>query len=134
MSRNFIGIPINYPPTKEVDMKKIMLKLEDLRVETFEVSPHRHDSSGTVFANADTDGGVHCGNDTLHTECFVTQCTPTCVFAQTCVDNTCPQTCAETCATCDYTCWGTCGQNNTCVDSCNGLCTTGVDTCHATCT
>jgi hypothetical protein len=93
-------------------MKKLALKLDDLRIDSFETTS-RTSGKGTVF-------GEQC---TCWTNCTCPGC-PTC--DATCGGNTCDGTCdcggetnlctfdgANTCQgscaggdTCDYTCWG----------------------------
>lgn len=80
-------------------MKRFHLKLEDLAVETFAVTPAGDRRIGTVFGNEESleTESDWCGGDV----------SPTCVGgAGSCV-NTCDFTCANTCKwTCD---------DNTCI-------------------
>lgn len=75
-------------------MSKLTLRLDDLRVDTFDTTPAER-GRGTVF-------GQQC---TCYTVCTCPGC-PTC-------DGTCPAdpSCADTCwETCDgMSCWHTCG-------------------------
>lgn len=85
-------------------MKKLMLAVEDLTVESFDTSPAGR-PRGTVV-------GRQC---TCYTECTCPGC-PTC-------DGTCPEdpSCADTCETCDgMSCWESCGPSG--CDTCDYSC------------
>ncbi|HEX2079589.1 MAG TPA: hypothetical protein VHG08_17820 [Longimicrobium sp.] len=86
-------------------MKKLMLAVEDLIVESFDTSPAAR-PRGTVV-------GQQC---TCYTVCTCPGC-PTC-------DGTCPEdpSCADTCwDTCDgRTCWESCGPSG--CDTCDYSC------------
>ena len=72
-------------------MNKLKLKLDDLRVDTFQTTPAPKEK-GTVF-------GEQC---TCYTQCTCPGC-PTC-------DASCNGTCDASCnGTCDASCNGTCG-------------------------
>jgi hypothetical protein len=94
-------------------MKKLMLRVEDLRIDSFSTTPAARDA-GTVF-------GEQC---TCWTNCTCPGC-PTC-------DESCNGTCDASCnGTCDVSCGGGCGTGWgewTCDNSCDG----GF-TCDATC-
>jgi hypothetical protein len=81
-------------------MKKLTLRLEDLRIDSFSTTPVRREK-GTVY-------GEQC---TCHTACTCPGC-PTCDAScnGTCdasCNGTCGATCAGTCAaSCDFNCGG----------------------------
>ena len=85
-------------------MRKLRLDVEQLTVETFEVTRAAERERGTVRG--------HLTNNVI-----------------TCDNTDCNQnTCLDTCATCPNTCWYSCGDTcpgtcpNTCAQSCNGTC------------
>ena len=90
-------------------MKKLRLRLEDLRIDSFTTTQVRREK-GTVY-------GEQC---TCHTQCTCPGC-PTCY--------------ASCNGSCDASCNGTCGAscNGTCDASCNGGCGSGGWTCDGTC-
>jgi hypothetical protein len=75
-------------------MKKLKLRLDDLRVDTFDTSAGRKEK-GTVF-------GEQC---TCYTQCTCPGC-PTCYAS---CNGSCDASCNGTCGdTCDASCQGTC--------------------------
>src|SRR5690349_732207 len=95
------------PPTEEVAMNKLSLKVEELSVESFAVSAGDGEA-GTVQAYHHS-RGHHATCDPLVGTCF----------GYTCFE-TCAGTCGDTCASCVYTC-------DPAVGTCFGY------TCYATC-
>jgi hypothetical protein len=92
-------------------MNKLKLRLEDLRIDSFDTTAPQK-SKGTVF-------GEQC---TCYTQCTCPGC-PTCDAScnGTCdasCNGTCAASCNGTCASCDGTCAYTC--YNTCGLSCGG--------------
>jgi hypothetical protein len=93
----------------EKHMQKLKLRLEDLQVDTFQITAARREK-GTVF-------GEQC---TCYTQCTCPGC-PTC-------DASCNGTCncpggtggGTGNASCDFTCEASC--NGTCDDTCAGSC------------
>ena len=98
-------------------MKKLTLKLDDLRIDSFDTTAAPR-AKGTVF-------GEQC---TCYTDCTCPGC-PTCDAS---CDGSCDASCNGTCdASCNGTCggcWETVGPAATCVGSCHGG-----DTCDYTC-
>ena len=99
-------------------MKKLKLRLEDLKVESFETAPEGDPTpQGTVFAYISPGPGNTCDAGCANSTC-VNTCADTCgdTCNTTCVLNTCG-TC-QTCGgpTCEQTCGGPCGV--TCPESC----------------
>ena len=89
-------------------MKKLKLRLDDLRVDTFQTTAPEK-PKGTVF-------GEQC---TCYTQCTCPGC-PTCYAS---CNGSCDASCNGTCgATCEGTCGATCG--DTCYDSCAASCGT----------
>ena len=92
-------------------MKKLKLKLDEIKVDSFQINPsieNKGTAVGNILTRVDIGiGGGTCGGDTNNT-CFPTQCGDTCA-------PTCGITCG-TCETCNYTCGGTCDI------SCGGTC------------
>jgi hypothetical protein len=87
-------------------MKKLTLRLEDLRIDSFSTEPVRKEK-GTVF-------GEQC---TCYTNCSCPGC-PTCdASCNGSCGASCGGTCnATACGTCDQSCGGTCA--HTCYDGC----------------
>ena len=84
-------------------MKKLTLRLDDLRVDTFQTTAPQKEK-GTVF-------GEQC---TCETACTCPGC-PTCAAS-------CNGTCDASCnGSCDASCYGTCG-DLTCGDTCYQTC------------
>jgi hypothetical protein len=87
-------------------MNKLKLRLDDLRVDTFQTTPVQKEK-GTVF-------GEQC---TCYTNCTCPGC-PTC--AASC-NGTCDASCNGTCgASCGASCYGSCDW--TCEDTCDYSC------------
>jgi hypothetical protein len=95
-------------------MKKLRLNLDQLAVETFDVTFTAAQTGGTVRGHVSWPAPA------------------------TCVNTDCEQnTCAETCRTCPDTCFYSCG--GTCENSCEGSCVAtcgpcdsdGVQTCYS---
>ena len=106
-------------------MKKLKLNLDDLKVESFQVTPEDEAAGeGTVEGycyDCETFFGPSCRvcptdvctNNTL---CGQNTCAATC-------PNTCPNTCANTCPnTCAHTCAGNTCVGPTCFDTCGRTC------------
>ncbi|HEX6373896.1 MAG TPA: hypothetical protein VF006_33515 [Longimicrobium sp.] len=75
-------------------MNKLRLRLDDLRIDSFDTSPAQQ-AKGTVF-------GEQC---TCYTQCTCPGC-PTCYAS---CNGTCDASCNGTCAgTCGDSCYGTC--------------------------
>ena len=102
-------------------MKKLALRLEDLRIDSFSTTPVEKEK-GTVF-------GEQC---TCYTNCTCPGC-PTCYAScgGTCdasCNGSCGASCGGTCdVSCDYSCGGTCdyscGGGYTCDPTCAGWAT-----------
>jgi hypothetical protein len=90
-------------------MNKLKLRLDDLRVDTFQTTPVQKEK-GTVF-------GEQC---TCYTNCTCPGC-PTCYAS---CNGTCDASCNGTCGvSCDASCGGTCDYSCGCSDySCNYTC------------
>ena len=91
-------------------MNKLRLKLDDLRVDTFQTTPVQKEK-GTVF-------GEQC---TCYTQCTCPGC-PTCYAS---CNGTCDASCNGSCggATCDASCYGSCDYSCACSqDSCDPTC------------
>jgi hypothetical protein len=95
-------------------MRKLILNLDHLTVESFDTAP-RGKEKGTVI------GEQQC---TCYTQCTCPGC-PTC-------DATCPATCAYTCddPSCEESCGGSCVPNYSCWDTCAGQYTCESQTGH----
>lgn len=101
-------------------MKKLALRLEELRVESFETTPGADAARrGTVRGHGMVPaGGVQPGDDDM---------SPLCVPSEW---ETCPDTCKASCGgTCDRSCEGSC--NASCGGSCEYTC--DGETCPAPC-
>jgi hypothetical protein len=100
-------------------MKKLKLKLEDLRIDSFTTTTTEK-KKGTVF-------GEQC---TCWTQCGQNTC-PGCPTCDASCNGTCGASCNGTCgATCAGSCYGTCDWScdYTCGDSCGGYtCPTSPD-------
>jgi hypothetical protein len=83
-------------------MKKLRLDIEQLAVESFDVTTDVVRARGTVR-----------GQLTSPASCLATDCNQ--------------NTCAATCMTCPDTCWDSCGE--TCYNSCYGTCEVTCDAC-----
>jgi hypothetical protein len=90
-------------------MNKLKLRLDDLRVDTFQTTPVQKEK-GTVF-------GEQC---TCYTNCTCPGC-PTCYAS---CNGTCDASCNGTCGvSCDASCGGTCDYSCGCSDySCDATC------------
>ena len=124
-------------------MPKLLLHVDELRVESFDTLPTSAVRTRTVRAHQDTDFTCAekgtCGEQTCDS-CQDTCKPPTCGGHHTCGDWTCEGSCPkdtcdgntcggeQSCAgTCDgWTCEGTCGENscNSCQDTCEQTCGT----------
>jgi hypothetical protein len=81
-------------------MKKLTLHLDELHVESFELSPASRGEGGTVMAHASSDLRCWTTNDgfvTVSPSCFET-CGYSC-------EGTCDWTCGETCIGNTCACW-----------------------------
>jgi hypothetical protein len=104
-------------------MEKLKLRLDDLRVDTFDTTALEKEK-GTVVG-----GQQPC---TCYTYCATCPGCPTCVNS---CNGSCEYSCNGTCPdTCGHSCWGTCNEYTcawTCAESCAGSCPP--DTCYYTC-
>ena len=112
------------PLRGERHLKKLMLNLDDLQVETFHTVPDAAAAAdGTVAAYISPGPGNTCDAGCTNSTCGAT-CPDTC--GSTCDD----PTCSGSCASCFYTCSNTCG--STCGAACGATCPSfGCDTSFA---
>jgi hypothetical protein len=91
-------------------MKKLRLRLEDLRIDSF-TTTQAQDEKGTVF-------GEQC---TAETACTC----PDCPTGDASCDGTCDASCDGGCGSGDWSCGGTCDQScgGTCGPTCGGWAT-----------
>lgn len=109
-------------------MRKLKLRLDDLRVDTFQTTAVRREK-GTVFGEQCT-CNTQCtcpGCPTCYASCNGTcdaSCNGTCVAscncggADTVYDDTCYDTCAASCVSCQFSC----DDMYSCVDGVYGMC------------
>lgn len=84
-------------------MKKLALKLEELRVESYDTSSSEPDTRGTVHGHNSLNGTCHqtcltCQVSCNGLSCF--SCFGSCALSE-CYGNSC----AATCQTCGYSCY-----------------------------
>lgn len=92
----------------------LKLKIDELRVDTFHVTPAATREPGTVHGHA---------ADAVSGSCQIHTCgNPTCQV-------TCYDTCLRTCVSCFGTCEESC--NGSCMVSCQGTCASGGMVCCA---
>lgn len=103
-------------------MKKLVLKLDELHVESFDTTSTGSGARGTVEGHDDPD--LPWQNQTM--TCF--SCAGTCelsvCFGNTCYAScescfgSCYGTCGDSCASCDFSCNGTCGEGTCYGETC----------------
>jgi hypothetical protein len=103
-------------------MKKLVLKLDDLHVESFDTTSNRTAARGTVEGREDPDlpgkyetfSCFSCNGTCLLSDCFG----HTCGFSCDTCNGSCFGTCDASCDSCDFSCNGTCGEGTCYAETC----------------